>query len=176
MNHPFTSDTSRHSVEETIHRAWAHENYTTEIDESLRKPQGYHEAEEVQAEFVGKRWQEVSAELAHRQYPDRFMLPSAALVYYLPAFLIAALANPDDSLMECLIIRLTPPKRDAAIKEFEKCFSGLNVVQKRAVAAFLSHVREACASDPEYPLGTDAKYRERIVRRLDDAVQRFWGK
>jgi len=156
-----------------IHDAWSGAKYSAEIDEALRTWTPQPEEREAQACFLGKDWQQIPQSVLLAQCPAPTLIGRLPMSYYLPAFLLAALATRsavDSDLMGFLVdFRLRPPKKEDAFARFCWEHSLLSARQREAVADFLRFCRDSCYN-------SDHEFARRIVRRINDSIERYWGK
>ncbi len=157
-----------------IRAAWDEAGYTAEVEAALRKTSPHPEEREAREAFLGKRWDEVPESTLLARCPSPFLIGSEALRYYLPAFLTASLKASNDDLLVFLIeFHLKPPRKPEKFERFRREFDLLSGKQRDAVAAFLRWAR-----DSRYPPGHDpgdsSAYRDRVVRRINDTLQRYW--
>lgn len=158
--------TDREIVISTIRSAWADAEYSPEVDAALRSHAPHPEEQEVRSLFVGKSWDQVPEDVLLALCPNPFLLGDIAFAYYLPAFLLAAIANPSSELPASLVdFYLKPPKKEKKLEGFCRRVSFLTREQRGAVATFLTFL-----ADHRYPPGT------RAVARIHDSIARFWGK
>ena len=110
------------------------------------------ECAETSAAYAGKRWAEVSLEELLRGI-EISLLTASAWRYYLPAFLIWTIRNPDavGVLEDNLVFQLEPPREGRGVPEwFNERAPGFSPKQRRAIAAFLEwyRAREEAAYAP----------------------------
>lgn len=96
-----------------------------------------YDDEGARATFEGRRWQDVAAsELAMVSASLRFLTPPAVGAY-LPAFLLAALADPDSGLADSTVDFVKPPKDNPSRPSYFAWWSLLSPAQRTAVVSFL---------------------------------------
>jgi hypothetical protein len=98
---------------------------------------GEHESAEIARDFVGKNWSQVSDELMIKHVDGALaFFTDAAFAYYLPAYMIVVLRNPEkaDIIVDTLINMLA---------EDAKHHSGLlSLEQNECVAVFLDYCKK----------------------------------
>lgn len=159
-------------VEQCIRYAWQDVEYSVDVDSELNA--GVHPEDcEVRKAFVGRRWEDIpESTLLVSKNPG--LLGEAPLRYFLPAFLIAALRESNEELLDYLIeFFLRPPKKQCGFVEFCRRFDQLSEKQRFAVATFLQWAR-----DSRFPIGREPQYQNRYyvraIRRINDALNRYW--
>jgi uncharacterized protein DUF6714 len=89
--------------------------------------------------FRGRRWNEISlTQLDYHSSALRQFTPEA-FAYYLPAFMLAALANESLGLSDAVIDALSPPKNEPGRPSFQRRWSKLTSPQRGAAIAYLRH-------------------------------------
>ena len=115
--------------------------------------------------LLEKQWQQVDFEKMSRESAPFSMMTPEAVHYYLPAFLIYAITNPETANTETLRMELSSsPFSYCTLEEVEKRYSLLTLPQREAVAQYLEYVRE----QPEY--GTMYNESEDPI----DCVTNYW--
>ena len=102
------------------------------------------ESAELAQDFKGKHWKEVPLEKL--QYHSSSFLSPAGFRYYLPAYLLAALAD-YGNLLPHTVYALTLPEKSSLEEQglwqwHLARFDGLTPAQKEAVRAFLEYARD----------------------------------
>ncbi|MCG9894651.1 MAG: hypothetical protein MH204_04155 [Fimbriimonadaceae bacterium] len=115
------------------------------------KPDG---AAEIEAEFAGKSWLQITPALADRQAGNIICLTLEALAHHLPAFLAAAHADPDGDSATYLVYALIPL---GGLDRFE---AETVALFSPAQAALIHELLEGLAASPsfqyfrdEFPVG-----------------------
>lgn len=99
--------------------------------------------------FAGKRWQDVPIEVLRDQAMLLPLFTPEAMRYYLPAFLRACAASyrTAGDIPGSLSFQLIPPRDPAARARFHAAMDPLSPDQRRAVRAFLEHMRDRHGDD-----------------------------
>ena len=172
-----------------IRNAWDDEEYTQEIDEALRSWTPHPEEVEACTLFLGKKWQEIPESVLLANCPNPYLIGRIPMAYYLPAFLLVALdSRRSHNAIDFLVnFKLMPPKKPKLFEEFCHEYDLLSQEQREAVADFLRFCRDTIyIPNSQYELDLQsgletehtmfAKYSERARRRIEDALDRYWGK
>ncbi len=159
---------------QTIEAAWAESSYTQEVDSALSAYTPHPEEQEARALFRGRHWKDISEAVLLANCPNPFLISAPAFRYYLPAFMITAIRDPDEMLFEAVLQRFTLPKKAGALAYFHAQFEGLSRDQRKAVALFLKTVKDIEFRPDQY--GVRNKYNERSVRRINHSLEGYWEK
>lgn len=93
--------------------------------------------------FAGRQWQDIDAsELANATACLHFLTP-AAIVAYLPAFMVAALARPSSGIGYSTVEFVKPPKGRPSRPSYSAWWSLLTPRQRLAVVSFLRAMPES---------------------------------
>jgi hypothetical protein len=121
----------RKEIIEEIEHAFA--NITYPGDDRLVINPSHYEADDVIQDFKGKRWEEITLELAYKHRLSLPLFTSEAFCFYLPGLLVAALRAPAESkqnpgeILELIFYSLIPLKdeSDDTARLFDriKCFT-----------------------------------------------------
>jgi hypothetical protein len=101
-------------------------------DEEMR---GIHSA------FFGKSWREVTSEVVEAQWDNLPLLSAEAQAYYIPAYILATLENPEGNHVISTLMTL----------EHIQVFEGYTVQQCRAVVEFLRWIISELPEDYTSP-------------------------
>ena len=157
---------STQDVVKEIIDAWKWSEYTFEVDKSLKDYSPHPEELEAKSLFVGLAWNEVPGDVLTLDFPNPLLIGTIAIRYYMPAFMIFSLQNPEDfALQERLadgLLRV--PKRRHSVDSFSERFNELSFNQKQSVAAFMRHVALAYGEDT------------RVRRRIMHSIIQFWDR
>jgi hypothetical protein len=128
-------------------------------------PDDWESAELSQA-FKGRHWKDLS--LAELQYHGISFTSSEGFRYYLPAYLMGALAD-YGNLMPHTVYGLTPtedtsPQGENLRKWLFERFDGLSLAQKHAVRCFLEYARDEAST--YFSQGQEPSL----------ALARYWGR
>ncbi len=146
----------------------AFENVKYPGDEHLLHPQSYEESEVE--DFQGKHWKswkELPKETIDYNRSTLCFLSPEAYPFFLPAYMIHGLENPDSDMLTSTVYNLTVPdpsdpgQREYVLSQMSKFTSE----QKKAITSFLECVKEQ-----------DDEYDEYDREDADKALQSYWKK
>jgi hypothetical protein len=106
---------------------------------------------DINQDFGGKHWKELSREVLRRHHEALPLLTEAGRQFYLPAYLCAALNDPD--LLFWVTIHLSGDR-----EWLVQTFSRYSQAQRRAIRSFLEHVRDDPAADGHFAVQALEKY------------------
>ena len=101
-----------------------------------------YDDEGASATFKGRRWREVSSDELRQVTACLNFFTPAAVVAYLPAFIVAALEHPHSGVADCTIAFIKPPKANPFRPSYFAWWSLLSPSQRLAVIAFLRAMPE----------------------------------
>jgi Family of unknown function (DUF6714) len=109
-------------------------------------PQTAHrdpEREQIATDFAGRDWRELGVEVARGEPEGLFLMSPLAFRFYLPAYALAAVADPfgSDLVPAAVVQSLTPPPdSDDAARWFEERVGGLSAEQVDAMRDVLKFI------------------------------------
>lgn len=141
-----TKDERKEIIQE-VERSFANTTYPG--DDKLVMNPNHYEADDVIQDFKGKRWEEITLELAYKHRLSLPLFTSEAFRFYLPGLLVAALQAPDEAeqnpgeVLEFIFYSLIPLKNED--KYQTKLFDRINSFtsqQKASLAKFIHYFTE----------------------------------
>ncbi len=134
-------------------------------DEHLLHPQSYEESEVE--DFKGKHWKswkDLSREIINSNYSTLSFLSPEAYPFFLPAYMIHGLENPDSNVLMFTVYNLTAsaPSEPRLREYFLSRVAKFTSEQKKAITSFLKCVEE--------------QYEEYSLGDADEALQSYWKK
>lgn len=149
------SELDRQKVERIIRHGFADVPYPG--DEKLARSNViYFDDDNDIYEFTGKRWNELSADFIERHRYTTALMTLDALIYYLPAYLLACL---DPELFEneglYLLSILSPPTWGGTVDQqrFDEFLSKLSPAMFGAIIAFMKHMAATVPDSSNQLLG-----------------------
>ena len=142
------SDEQVELVRRQIEEAFADVRYPGDAN-LVYDTSGHHlECNQIAELFRGKHWRELTLEFLVPNRDSLCFFSPAAYRFYLPAYLLATLADPveADLMLDSVVNRLTgpldipSPERDAFLEQVE----GFTEKQTRAIVLFLEFLRDEC--------------------------------
>lgn len=120
----------------------------TEVVSDLAR-EVHQNADLMESALIGRAWTEVSANTLSERAKDIVALMIPAFVYYIPAFMCAALENPESDSATYAMYALCPLGNFDSFYEGTCCL--FSPIQSSAIAAFLSSMHD----DPSFSLFND---------------------
>lgn len=141
------------SLQEEIRKVFA--NVSRPSDDALF----LYDSEGADAVLYARRWDEVpAADLNYHSVALLAFTPSA-FVYFLPAFMIAALNNKGWGLKDNVLYSVSPPKGNPKRPSYQQWWSLLSTEQRLCVIAF---IEEFSPENPEHYGPISAALREYV--------------
>lgn len=99
---------------------------------------------ELIADFKGKHWKDVPTTTVREHFDELALFSEAGTQFYLPAYLLGALVDPEIQYFLLAELTIHTPEEDkGGFRElFLKKYSKLTQPQKEAVKAFLEYLRD----------------------------------
>lgn len=131
----------RQSLEKTIFQAFGNVPYPN--DNSIARPDDPQiEQDEIKRLFRGKRWQDLSNDFLMYNHGALYHLSEKALIYFLPAFLMASLDYDQAGIIGIFTVNFLFPSQYGSVKPPTKLFSNLNDAQRDALREFANYLRD----------------------------------
>lgn len=117
------------------------------------------EREQISRDFAGRHWDELDAAFLRSRAESLLLLAPPAFHYFLPAYLIAAVAGPGESdlVAAAVLMALSPPESGdpGAWAWFNDRVGLLSAEQRDAIRHWLAHIAAERAA--EFPDGKPAR-------------------
>ncbi len=152
--------TRKEQVRQAIRQAFADVPYPG--DDAIASRPEHPDGAEVIRDFKGYGWREVPRGILCYHYSSLSRFSDAALRFYLPAYLLAALEC-NDNIVEFTVHHLDPDLDDPDLEKWSKArFAVFRPAERHAIRLFLEYVRD----EPEYGLEESAR----------QALEEYWAK
>ncbi|MFM6348518.1 MAG: DUF6714 family protein [Dolichospermum sp.] len=152
-------------VKKRINSAFA--NIQLPSDEYLLHPACQDESEIE--DFKGRhwqKWQDIPQEIIDYNYSSLSFLSPSALRFFLPAYMIYGLDNPNSNVLEFTVYKLIAPNdfNDLELRQiFFDWVSQLSSEQKTAITLFLKYIKQQYEQEEQY-----------ISNDANEALQNYW--